>query len=100
MRRLLAIAALAAVASGCGSNSQSSSLDPQAATAYVNAQAHALCVIQSTAFRTQAQQHAAYKRAQQSSTLTAEEFADAQAAAAKDQALRERLSDRVVALCG
>ena len=56
--------------------------------------------MQSTALQTHAQQQAAYKRAQQSSTLTAEEFAHTQAAAAKDQALRERLSDRVVALCG
>jgi len=100
MRRLLLIGALAAVASGCGSNPQSGSLDPQAATAYIDTQAHALCLMQSTAYQTQAQQQAAYKRAQQDSTLTAEEFADAQAAAAKDQALRERLSDRVVALCG
>ena len=100
MRRLLVIGALAAVASGCGSNSQSDSLDPQVATAYVDAQAQALCVVQSTAFQTQAEQQAAYERAQQDSRLTADEFAEAQAAAAKDQELRERLSDRVVALCG
>jgi hypothetical protein len=100
MRRLLVIGVLAAAASGCGSSSQSSSLDPQVATAYVDAQAHALCVVQSTAFPTQAEQQAAYERAQQSSGLTADEFAEAEAAAAKDEALRARLSDRVVALCG
>ena len=100
MRRLLVIGALAAVASGCGSNSQSGSLDPHVATAYVDAQAQALCLVQKTAFQTQAEQQAAYERAQQDSTLTADEFAEAEAAAAKDQALRERVSDRVVALCG
>ena len=100
MRRLLVIGALAAVASGCGSSSQSGSLDAQIATAYVDAQAHALCVVQSTAFQTQAEQQAAYERAQRDSTLTADEFAEAEAAAAKDPALRERVSDRVVALCG
>jgi stalled ribosome rescue protein Dom34 len=100
LRRLLVIGALAAVASGCGSGSRSGSLDPQVATAYVDAQAHALCVVQSSAFQTQAKQEAAYERAQQDSRLSADEFAEAQAAAAKDQALRERVSDRVVALCG
>ena len=100
MRRLLVLGVLAAVASGCGSDSQSGSLDAQVATAYVDAQAHALCVVQSTAFQTQAEQQAAYERAQQGSGLTADEFDEAQAAAAKDQALRERLSDRVVAVCG
>lgn len=100
MRRLLVIGAVAACASGCGAGSGSGSLDPQVATAYVEAQAHALCVVQKTAFQTQAEQQAASERAQQDSGLTADEFAEAQAAAAKDQALRERLSDRVVALCG
>ena len=75
-------------------------LDAQVATAYVDAQAHALCVVQSTAFQTQAEQQAAYVQAQEDSALTADEFSEAQAAAATDQALRERLSDRVVALCG
>jgi hypothetical protein len=102
MRWLLVIGALAAVAAGCGSSSssQSGSLDPQVATAYVDAQAHALCLVQSTAFQTQAEQQAAYERAQRDSTLTADEFAEAEAAAATDEALRERVSDRVVALCG
>lgn len=100
MRRALLITTLALVASGCGSNTQSGSLDPKTATAYVNAQAHALCVVQSTAFQTRAKQQAAYERAQQSSGLTADEFAKAQAAAANDQSLRQRLSDRVVVLCG
>lgn len=100
MRRLLIVGALTALVSGCGSSSQSSSLDPLVATAYVNAQAHALCLVQTTAFQTQAQQQAAYKHAQHDSRLTADEFADAETAAAKDQALRERLSNRVVALCG
>ncbi len=100
MRRLLVIGALAAVASGCGTGSRSGAIDPQVATGYVNAQAHALCVVQSTAFQTRAEQQAAYERAQQDSRLTADEFADAEAAAAKDEALRKRVSDRVVALCG
>ncbi len=98
MRRLLVIGVLAAVASGCGSSSDS--LDPEVATAYVDAQAQALCVVQSTAFQTQAEQQAAYEQAQQDSELTAEEFAEAQSAAAEDEALRERVSDRVVELCG
>ncbi len=100
MRRLLVIGLLAVLIAGCGSSSKSASLDPQVATAYVEAQAHALCVVQSAAFPTLADQHAAYKRAQQNSTLTADEFAEAQDAARTDQALRERVSDRVAALCG
>ncbi len=100
MRRLLVIGALAAVMSGCGSSSKSGSLDPHVATAYVDAQARALCVVQSTAFPTQAEQQAAYEKAQRASGLTTDEFAAAQDAAANDQALRERLSDRVLALCG
>ena len=98
MRRVLVISALAALAAGCGSGS--SSLDPKTATEYVDAQAHALCVVQTTAFPTQAEQKAAYEQAQQASKLTSDEFAEAQAAAAKDQALRDRVSDRVVELCG
>jgi hypothetical protein len=100
LRRLLVIGALAAVASGCGNGSRSGSIDRQVATAYVDAQAHALCVVQSTAFQTRAEQQAAYEHAQRESRLTADEFADAEAAAAKDEALRTRVSDRVVALCG
>jgi hypothetical protein len=97
-----AAAAVIAVAVGVYvySTRPNGGLDPKIATAYVDAQAHALCVVQTTAFPTQAAQTTAYKEAQQAAGLTADEFADAQAAAAKDQALRQRLSDRVVALCG
>ena len=77
MRRLLVIGALAAVASSCGSGSGSGSIDPQVATAYVDAQAHALCLMQTKAFPTQAEQQAAYVHAQQNSKLTADEFAKA-----------------------
>ena len=97
---MLVIGALAAVASGCGTSSRSGSIDQQVATRYVDAQAHALCVVQSTAFQTHAEQQAAYEQAQRDSRLTADEFADAEAAAAKDEALRKRVSDRVAALCG
>ncbi len=105
MRRwlILGAALVVAVAVGAGvylSTRPNGGLDPKIATAYVGAQAHALCVVKSTAFQTQADQEAAYKHAQHDSGLTATEFADAQAAAAKDQALRERLSNRVAALCG
>ena len=66
MRRVLVISALAALAAGCAL-SRSSSLDPKTATEYVDAQAHALCVVQTTAFPTQAEQKAAYEQAQQAS---------------------------------
>jgi hypothetical protein len=100
MRRLLVIGALAALASGCGSCSHSGGLDSQVASAYVDAQAHALCLMQTTAFPTPQQQEAAYKLALRSSKLTADKLEQAQAEARKDEALRQRVSDRVVALCG
>ena len=100
MRRLLVIGALAAVVSGCGSSSQSGSLDSQVASAYVDAQARALCLMQTTAYPTQQEQQAAYKHALQSSKLTADELEQAEAEARKDEALRQRVSDQVVARCG
>ena len=96
MRRLLVICALAALVAGCGSRR---SLDPDVADAYVDAQAHALCLMQTTAYPTQAEQDAAYKHALESSKLTADELEQAQAAAAKDEELRQRVSDKVAADC-
>ncbi len=100
MRRLLVIGALAAVVSGCGSSSQSGSLDSQVASSYVDAQARALCLMQTTAYPTQQEQEAAYQHALQSTKLTADELQQAEAEAAKDEALRQRVSDQVVARCG
>jgi hypothetical protein len=100
MRRPLVIGALAAVVSGCGSSSQSGSLDSQVASAYVDAQARALCLMQTTAYPTQQEQQAAYKHALQSSKLTAGELEQAEAEARKDAALRQRVTDQVVARCG
>jgi hypothetical protein len=79
---------------------QSAPLDPKIAAAYVDAQAHALCLVQSNAYPTQTELEAAYKRSLQSTTLSAHEFAQAQGAAEQDAALRTRVSDRVAALCG
>lgn len=97
MRRLLVIGACAAVVAGCGSRR---SLDPHVADAYVAAQAHALCLMQTTAYPTQAEQEAAYKHALEASSLTARELEQAQAAARKDEELRRRVSDKVAADCG
>jgi len=81
-------------------STRSSSLDPRVATAYVNAQARALCVVQSKSYPTQKQLEAAYKRAQTSSNLTSDEFKKAASAAEKDSDLRTRVSRRVTVLCG
>jgi hypothetical protein len=100
---ILAVGAMATAAPGCGTTSRTSvsgSLNPQVAAAYVDAQAHALCLVQSKAYPTQAALHAAYLRAEQSADLPAPEFARAAAAALDDPALRTQLSDRVAALCG
>jgi len=92
MRRPLVIVALTVAVSGCGSDS----LDQDAATAYVDAQAHAFCIVQSTAFATQAEHQAAYEQARNDSGLSTGQLANAE----DDDALRQRVSDRVVALCG
>jgi hypothetical protein len=70
------------------------------ASAYVAAQAHALCLVQSKAYPTQAAVAAAYKKAFASSTLSARDLAEARAFAVKNVALRKRVSDKVAALCG
>lgn len=100
MRLQLALAAVtvATVTAGCGGGSDS--LDPKLADAYVDAQARALCLVQSTAFPTQAELAAAYKHALQASNLSADELGLAQAAARQDPALRKRISNQVTALCG
>lgn len=106
MRRPLVVAALvaafASAASGCGSatRSVSGSFHPNATTAYVRAQARALCLVQSKAFPTQAALHAAYVRAEHSANLPASELARVRATASHDAALRTRISDRVAASCG
>jgi hypothetical protein len=96
---LAAAAALIAVVAGCGGGG-SSSLDAKATNAYVDAEAKALCVVQSNAYPTQAAQEAAYKDALQSSNLTEDELAEARAAATDDKELRMRVSDEVDAQCG
>jgi hypothetical protein len=90
----------ATAASGCGSKSGSGSLDPKVATAYIDAKARALCLVQSKAYPTKAALHAAYVQAEHSANLSAHELAQARAAAAHDVALRRRISDRVAATCG
>jgi hypothetical protein len=94
-----AITLIATVAAGCGGG-DSSSLDSNVADAYVEAQAEALCVVQTNAYPTQAEQEAAYKGALQSSTLSEDELAQAQEAAAGDEELRTRISDEVDDRCG
>lgn len=79
---------------------RSKPLDPRIAAAYVQAQARALCIVQSKSFRTQAALEQAYRKTQSASTLTAEELARARSAAEKDVELRRRVSARVAALCG
>ena len=100
----LCAAAIATVAGGCGSksgtNSASRTLDAKVATAFVDAQARALCLVQSKAYSTQAALHAAYIRAEHSSKLSPSELSQAQAAVAHETALRIRISDRVSATCG
>lgn len=56
--------------------------------------------MQTTAYPTQSEQEAACKRALQSSKLTADELDQAEAEAAKDEALRQRVSDQVAEHCG
>ena len=75
-------------------------LEPRIAAAYVQAQAQALCIVQSEAYRTQAAQENAYRSAQASSTLTPKELARAREAAQDDAELRRRVTARVAALCG
>jgi len=95
--RLLVICFAAAVAGGCGSRA---SLDPKVESAYVDAQAHALCLVQTKAFATLAALHTAYTNALKASGLSADDLAAAQEAQEKDVDLRLRVSDKVVALCG
>jgi hypothetical protein len=99
MRTLVAlsVAAVVVAASGCGGTS---GLDPKVAAAYVDAQAHALCRMQSTAYPTLADQQAAYTSALHSTKLSDDEIAKARAAEEKDATLRRRVSDEVAALCG
>jgi predicted alternative tryptophan synthase beta-subunit len=70
------------------------------ATAYVDAQVRALCLVQSKAYPTQKALEAAYVQAEHSGKLSAHEFAQAVAATAHDVALRERISHQVAAVCG
>jgi hypothetical protein len=101
---VLLAAAIATTAGGCGGRSAAKSgsgpLGPKIATAYVNAQARALCLVQSKSYPTQAALRAAYVRAERSGNLSAHDFAEAQAATAQELSLRTRISDRVAATCG
>jgi hypothetical protein len=56
--------------------------------------------MQTTAYPSQQEQEAAYNHALQSSKLTAAELEQADAEAANDEALRQRVTDQVVARCG
>jgi len=101
--RLALVAAtmlLMATLAGCGGDESSSSLDADVADAYVEATAKALCVVQSNAYATQAEQEAAYQDAFRSSSLSADELAQAREAAANDEELRTRISDMVEVQCG
>jgi hypothetical protein len=100
MRTLLAVAIAAVVVATSGCGGSSSKLDPKVASAYVDAQAHALCLVQSTAYPTLAALQAAYTSTLHSTKLSDDELAKARAAEAKDVTLRRRVSDKVAALCG
>lgn len=95
---LVAAAAIAVVAAFVLTRSKP--LDPRIAAAYVEAQAHALCVVQSKSFRTHAALEDAYRKTQADSTLSAKELASARTAADKDVELRRRVTARVAELCG
>jgi hypothetical protein len=103
---IFVIGAMASAASGCGPTKRTSvsgsgsGLDPQIVAAYVDAQAHALCLVQSKAYPTQAALHDAYIAAEHSTNLPPDQFAQASAAVAHNAALRTQISERVVALCG
>jgi hypothetical protein len=99
---LLLLAAAIATTAGCGSGAKSGSgsLDPKVASAYVDAEAHALCLVQSNAYPTLAALHAAYVRAESTAKLSPQGLAQARAAAASDPSLRARISTRVAATCG
>ncbi len=100
---VLVAAAISTATTGCGATSgaasPSASLSPKVATAYVDAQVRALCLVQSKAYPTQKALEAAYVQAEHSAKLTAREFAQAHAATLHDLALRERISEQVAATC-
>jgi hypothetical protein len=66
----------------------------------VDAQAHALCLVQTNAYPSQAEQQAAYDKALRSSQLSKDDLAKAQKAVAADEQLRTQVSKQVTALCG
>jgi hypothetical protein len=103
MRRIAVAAAVAAVAV-IGVTvflvTRSKPLDPKVATAYVQAQARALCVVQSHSYRTHAALEDAYRKTQADGRLSAGELAGAREAAEKDEELRRRITARVAELCG
>ncbi len=108
MRRRLFVGVLVAAAipvatTGCGSTPAAAprvgSLPPKVATAYVDAQVRALCLVQSKAYPTQRALEAAYVRAEHSAKLTARQFDQARAATLHDVALRKQISERVAAVC-
>jgi hypothetical protein len=100
----LAVAAIAVLAVAGGVTAflvtRSKPLDPKVATAYVHAQAHALCVVQSHSYRTHAALQDAYRKAQASGALSEKDLARARDAAEKDEKLRRRITARVAELCG
>jgi flagellar basal body-associated protein FliL len=103
MRRLAAAAAvvvLAAAGITVFLVTRSKPLDRKVASAYVQAQAHALCVVQSHSYRTHAALQDAYSKAQANGSLSAKDLARARDAAEKDEQLRRRITSRVAELCG
>jgi hypothetical protein len=100
---VLGAAAIATAASACGSSSGSNSgaapLNPKVASAYVIAQARALCLVQSKAYPTEAALHAAYAQAEHSAKMSAQQLAQARTDATHNPAMRRRISEQVAATC-
>lgn len=104
MRRPVAVAAAVAAAAVAVALfvrlTRPEPLDPRIADAYVQAQADALCIVQSNSYRTNAALQEAYRKAQAGAGLSAQDLARARTAAEKDVQLRRRVSARVDELCG
>jgi hypothetical protein len=95
---LMAAIATAPVAASAA-RARAQALNPKVAAAFVKAEARALCLVETKAYPTPAAQHAAYLRAERPTHLSTRELARAQALAAHDAALRNRISKRVATTC-
>ena len=102
MRRPVAVAAAVAAAAVAVALfvllTRPEPLDPRIADAYVQAQADALCIVQSNSYRTNAALQEAYRKAQAGAGLSAQDLARARTAAEKDVQLRRRVSARVMSI--